>query len=135
MAFFSNLFRPKEVRDVLFALDRLKASSLGGTECFREIQARARQSVKNNAATVREQVVMEGQQPLQIALNLITNICLHDVGSGNNHIYRNILSMRGKAKRTLFDQAQAMMLERGYIDQEDIDYARALLDEQVKDAG
>jgi hypothetical protein len=135
MAFFSKLFRAKEVRDVLFALDRLKLSPLANTLCFDEIEARARQAVTNNPNSVREQVVMEGQQPLQIALNLIINLCGRDLGSGGEHTYRGILSMRGTAKRALFNQAQAMMLERGYIKQVDVDHGRTMLAEQIKSAG
>lgn len=135
MAFFSKLFRPKEVRDVLFALDRLKASPLADTLCFDEIEARARQAVTSNPNLVREQVVMEGQQPLHIALNLISNLCGRDLGCGRDHTYRGKLGMRGIAKRALFNQAQAMMLERGYIEQEDVDHGRTLLAEQIKEAG
>lgn len=135
VAFFSNLFRPKEVRDVLFALDRLRSSPLAETLCFSEIEVRARQAVTGNPKAVREQVVMEGQQPLQIALNLIINLCGRDLGSGADHTYRGVLGMRGTAKRALFNQAQAMMLERGYIEQEDLDHGRTMLAQQIKDAG
>ncbi|MFA5965355.1 MAG: hypothetical protein WC804_15170 [Sphingomonas sp.] len=123
------------MRDVLFALDRLKASPLAETLCFDEVQARARETVIGNAKSVREQVVMKGQQPLQIALNLIVNLCGRDLGSGNDHTYRGVLSTRGTAKRALFNHAQALMLERGYIEQEDVDYGQAALAEQIKEAG
>ena len=135
MALLSKLFRAKEVRDVLFALDRLKIFLLADTICFDEIKARARQAVTTNPNLVREQVVMEGQQPLQIALSLIINLCGRDLGSGSDHTYRGVLSMRGTAKRALFNQAQAMLLERGYIEQEDVKHGRAILAEQINNAG
>lgn len=135
MALFSRFFRPKEVRDVLFALDRLRKSPLADTMCFDEIEARARQTVTSNPNLVREQVVMEGHQPLQIALNLIINLCGCDLGSGAYHTYRGVLGFHGTAKRAMFNQAQAIILERGFIEQEDADHGRRLLAEQIKNAG
>ena len=135
MSFLTNLFRPKEVRDVLYAVDNLKSHDLASNLQFGFVLAEARRAVVENAGTVKRQIIVEGQQPMHVALNLIVNICARDVRSGTEHIYRGVLSMTGNAKRALFTQAQSLMVDRGFIDQADADHGRSLLAEQIAQAG
>jgi hypothetical protein len=135
MKLFSKIFRPKEVRDVLFSLDQLDASSLAQTMYYEEIKTRAGKAISANPELVRKMLIVEEQKPLQVALNLIVNICGGDLRSGSDHIYRGVLGMRGTPKRALFFQAQAIMVERGYITQEDAECGRKLLADDIRQAG
>jgi len=135
MEMFSKLFRPKAVADVLFCLDHLDVTPLADTDCYGEIKNRARQAIMSKQETVRKAVTVDGQPPLHVALNLIVNLCGGDLASGNYHTYRGVLGMRGAARRTLFQRAQSMMVERGLIDQEDADEGLSFLVEQIREAG
>lgn len=106
MTLFSRLLRPREVRNVLRALEDLKTMPLADTLCFEEIALNAREVVISNVDKIRDQTITGGQQPLEIALNIIINICGRDLSSGNDHVYRGMLTIRGKAKRALFEEAQ-----------------------------
>ena len=52
-----------------------------------------------------------------------------------NAFYRGVLGVMGAEKKKLFLQAQALMVERGFCTQEDADEGRALMEQQVKEAG
>jgi len=73
--------------------------------------------------------------PLQVALNLIVNLCGRDLGSGSFHTYRGVLSGCGTARKALFHEAQLMMVERGFIEQDDADFGAAKLKADIATAG
>lgn len=135
MSFLAKLFQPKGNRDVLYSLDYLDSSALAETMCYTEIKARALEAAISNPNVIRKMQVIESRQPLEIALTLIINLCAQDLSSGIDHVYRGTLSARGAAKRALFKQAQTMMVERGFIEQEDADHGFSLIGKQIQEVG
>ena len=58
-------------------------------------------------------------KPKQLALLLITNVAWNELASGNNHIYRGVLSVMGKEYLRIFKVALSSSLELGYIDSDE----------------
>lgn len=135
MGILARFFRPKEVRDVLFALDSLDTSVLAEAMCYNDIKGKARDTVLTAPDTVRRMILVDDQKPLEVVLTLLINICARDLRSGTEHIYRGTLSMRGAGKRTLFHQCQTMLLAKGYMTKEDFDHGAARIADEIKEAG
>ncbi len=135
MSIFKKLFRAKEVNDVEHALAWLNDSPLAGTLCFESVQSEARRTAGSHPDVVRNAILIEGEKPLQVALNLIINICGRDIASGSEHTYRGVLGITGAEKKKLFHLAAAMMVERGYMTKDDEDFGRETLAQQIKNAG
>ena len=135
MSLFGALFRSKEVRDVSFAFRCIGEEPIGENLCFGEIARQAQSLIRSNPDAVKRQVIVENLPPMQVALSLIMNLCGRDLGSGEFHIYRGKLSMRGMARKALFNEAQKMMVERGFINQDDADFGVSQLHEEIAQAG
>ena len=135
MSILSRLLRPKEVSDVMFALDSLDGTALAETMCFETVKAEAKKAITANSNVVRTRILVDGQKPLEVALNLLINLAARDLTNGEDHTYRGVLGIRGKAKRALFAQAQTMMIERGFITQQDADYGRDRLTQEISEVG
>ena len=135
MSILGSLFRPKEVKDVLYAIDHLAKSGLSECLCFNEIQSSARSAVLSSPEAVKDQIVIEGKSPLEVALTLIVNLCGRDLASGHFHTYRGVLRMNGTSRKQLFHAAQDMLVDKGFIEQADADHGKSLLQEQIKSTG
>ncbi|NML94973.1 hypothetical protein [Novosphingobium olei] len=135
MSILRSLFSAKEVRDVAYAISSLNDGPLGNNLSFSEIAQAAIDALYSNAETVKRQVIVDGLPPLHVALNLIVNLCGRDLGSGHFHTYRGVLSGRGTARKALFHEAQRMMVERGFIQQDDADVGAERLREEIATAG
>ncbi len=135
MSIFGSLFLPKEVRDILYAIRVLSDGPLANNLSFSEIAQAANEALRSSPETVKRQVVVDGVPPLQVALNLIVNLCGRDLGSGRFHTYRGVLSGRGIARKALFHEAQRIMVERGFIEQDDADFGAEKLKEEIATAG
>ena len=100
MSILGSLFRPKEVKDVLYAIDHLAKSGLSECLCFNEIQSSARSAVLSSPEAVKDQIVIEGKSPLEVALTLIVNLCGRDLASGHFHTYRGCVEDEWNIEKT-----------------------------------
>src|SRR5581483_8415393 len=114
MRILSSVFKPKEVRDTIFALNSLgpRFEPCAG---FDEVKAAVRRLVVNHPDRTKRSLILDRREPLELALILIRNHCIEALSGGHNHIYRGRLSMRGSMFRSIYNKATAEMVTRGYM--------------------
>jgi hypothetical protein len=116
MKILSRIFKPKEVRDTIFALNSLSQCF---EQCwgFREVSAAVRRLLVKHPDRTRRSLILDGRAPLELALMLIRNRCIEELRSGRNYIhsYRGRLTMHGSNFRPIYEAATREMVERGYM--------------------
>jgi hypothetical protein len=114
MRFLSIIFKPKEVRDTIFALNSLAPAF---EECmgYRDVESAVRRLIIKHPDRTKHALILDRREPLELALLLIRNHCIRELSGGQNHIYRGRLSMNGMMVRAIYDTATRTMVERGYM--------------------
>jgi hypothetical protein len=132
MGIFNWLFRSKQVKDMLRALDELRPlfDSSGPRIAFNGIMQRLRAYIIEHPQEIRENLVRHGHQPRISCLVAMVRITRDDLASGHDHIYRGILSMVGESKKSIFEIAM-QELEKATVCTAEV---RRLRSQELEDA-
>lgn len=91
----------------------------------------AKQSVKMD----KKDIMSDKRDPYDIALTALWNISNQEVSTGQNHVYRGVLSGGGKGYLVVFNKTVDILLEKGLIDENEAKSNRAAVRENIKAAG
>jgi len=75
------------------------------------------------------------RDPYDIALTTLWNISNQEVSTGQNHVYRGVLSGGGKGYLVVFNKTVDILLEKGLIDENEAKSNRAAVRQNIKAAG
>jgi hypothetical protein len=126
-----KVFPPYEVK---LTLEEVRAFLAQAESCREVVEPRVISLVKDAEKTVYS-VRIERMKPDQLALLLVTNVLGKEIGSGQHHTYRGVLSMVGKDMLKSWHAAQQTMLARGYCTEAEVDEDNRWIQEQIKGAG
>ncbi|MDB5789098.1 hypothetical protein [Caballeronia mineralivorans] len=142
MSVFQRLFKPREVKAVLLALDfeerklcdAIDQPLLGSYAGFRLIRSDIRGIVSSHPADVVLKV-REGMAPRTVAYLLIANRTAQMLRSGRYHIYRGTLSMPGQSLFSLWSVATGELEAAGMHSPEEGVEGERDFRQQIKDVG
>ncbi len=128
-----KIFPPYEVQ---LTLAEVKAFFEGREFCLSRniIEPKVLSLAKVSESTVYS-IRIDRIKPDHLALILITNVLGRYIGSGQYHVYRNMLSMVGNDMLKLWYSAQQELLKRGYCTPEEVEEHNQWIREQIKSAG
>lgn len=134
MSLVSRLFKSSQVKDCEAAL-RLLRPIFQDALFYALIEQKVSSLIRGNPDAVQKKMLIEGQSAQAVVLLTISNLAFNECASGQNHVYRGILSMEGNSHRQVFSIAQTKLREIGLIDEDDVDEGRASLASAVKEVG
>ena len=136
-----KIFPPYEVKVTkayikdFFSLDETQARSLTGAQYALEtIKAQVLQRV-SDVNSIIHAVRIDKIHPEHIALIQILNTLDSHIGSGNYHIYRNMLKDDGKELLRIMQVANKIAIEKDYLTNEEVNKSNAELNQQISKAG
>lgn len=116
----ANLFRPKEVKAALEALDELTPAFLTTPDPYAHAAVKlvfgeARQMITRQAADTVASIRDQNWKPRDLALLLISKRAFAQASSGAHHVYRATPSPMGHALKGVFTKAGKQMVASGFI--------------------
>lgn len=100
-------------------------------EAFHSVQ----ESFKPHKQHIKQAIEEKGIPPEKLVSNLVLRICDDALTTGKHHIYRGILSDKGRGYLNVFRQLMNIYVERGYVTQGDADDKLKELDQCIKEIG
>ena len=95
----------------------------------------AKKAIRLDKKEVIEGIAKHKRDPIEIALTTLWNVSNQEVSIGNYHIYRGVLSEKGKGYLFVFNRTVEILLEEGYIDENEADRNRQEIQVNIKAAG
>ena len=130
---FRNFFRPKEVKDVLAAINAAEMEE--GAEGLRHIKRFVVQEVVEDAAKTKFSIKNDGLSARTLTFLLITNVLSRHLTSGQYHIYRGILSGVGHELLELWNYAVRQQQRSGHYSEEDAKKDLKWMKDQIEKVG
>lgn len=130
---FQRLFPNPSLRSALIYLRSLGGEFANQT-AWRSIHDRARKNLTDHAKEVENAVVVHDIAPQMVVLNTVIALAERDLTSGQQHLYRGILSRQGQSTYAVLRRALDLAVTRGLS----MDQARERLqevDQGVKTVG
>jgi hypothetical protein len=134
------LFRSWQVKAALEALDELQpvfekeSGPIGGARLgFDAIKRRVRTQIIEHPDIVRKAI--QADTPRNCCLRAITRIIYADLCSGQDHVYRGMLSMAGEAKLAAYRVAMGELEKAGTCTAEDRQSAARELEKEIREMG
>lgn len=128
---FQRIFVPYEVKILKSEIDVI----LKETSLTKIILKKRLETLANDVDKVLYSVRIDGMKPDHLALLLLTNVLGEELSSGSHHTYRGVLSATGIEMRSLWHQAQTILLKKGYANQQEVDEDNEWLKKQIGSAG
>jgi hypothetical protein len=135
----TNLFKPKEVRATLQAVEEL-VPSFTTPDPFAHIAVKlvfgeARQMITQQAADTVASIRDENWKPRDLALLLISKRAFAHAASGTHHIYRGTPNQTGQAIKAIFTTAGKLMVTSGFIQPSEQQADQVALEKAMKEVG
>lgn len=135
----ANLFRPKEVRATLQALEDLAPSFASSAPCahgamklvFGEARQLIAQQARDTVASIRD----ENWAPRDLALLLISKRAFAHATSGAHHAYRGTPNQTGRAIAAIYTTAGKLMVESACIELSEQHSDQVALVKAMKEVG
>lgn len=141
MNIFSRLFS-KQSSAHAGILDAIKSMetdmdrvSIGAANAAKESGAVLKSLLSSHPDQFRKMLEDEHISPPNIVSAMTAKNCENKLSSGELHIYRGVLSDRGKGYRALFRHCLKLMVASGHMQQDYADDADTDIRESIKDAG
>lgn len=135
----ANLFKPKEVKAALQALDELTPSFLTPDPfvhtAAKLILGEARQMIIQQAADTVASIREQSWKPRDLALLLISKRAFAHAASGTHHVYRGTPDQTGHAIKGIFTKAGSLMVASGFIQPSENHADIVALEKAMKEVG
>ncbi|EJL32218.1 hypothetical protein PMI01_02598 [Caulobacter sp. AP07] len=135
----ANLFKPKEVKATLQALEELKPS-FTTPDPFAHIAVKlvfgeARQMTIQQSADTVGSIRDQNWKPRDLALLLISKRAFAHAASGTHHVYRGTPDQTGHAIKAIFTKAGKLMVASGFIQPSEQHADQVALEKEMKEVG
>jgi hypothetical protein len=135
----ANLRKPKEVKETLAALEKIRGQ-FDTSDVFREgaitaAFASVRNTIESDPNRAVHSIAHDGWKPADLALLLLSKVASQGASSGRYHRYRGTLSPEGHGYVAVFRTAVNAMAASGFITPAEAEEDIATLLKQVNEAG
>jgi hypothetical protein len=139
MKLITPLFSPPYVKEVIASLNGLSTifeGSFRASAAFNvEMKDRTETWFLEHPEAVRRASQEPNYNPRVVCLEMIANIARDDLASGQNHVYRGMLSMAGENKKALYRIAMEELVKFGLGTPETLRERTKELEQEIKEMG
>ena len=135
----TNLFKPKEVKATLQALEEL-TPSFTTPDSYAQIALKlifceARRMITQQSADTVASIRDQNWKPRDLALLLVSKRAFAHATSGAHHVYRGVPNGTGHALKTIFTTAGSLMVASGFIQPSEQHADQVALEKAMKEVG
>jgi hypothetical protein len=135
----ANLRKPKEVKETLAALEKIRGQ-FDISDVFREgaitaAFATVRNIIESDPNRAVHSITRDGWKPADLALLLLSKVASQAAASGRYHIYRGALSPEGHGYVAVFRTAVNALTASGFITPAEAEEDIATLLKRIKEVG
>ena len=139
MNLIARLFPPPYVKEVIASLNGLSTifeENWKARAAFeQEMRGRIKTWFLEHPEAVQRATQEPNYNPRVVCLEVIANLARDDLASGQNHVYRGVLSMAGENKKALYRVAMEELVKAGLGTPDTLRERTKELDREIKETG